>query len=431
MARTVRDARLESRTARAALKPTGKPYYRAIDEGLHLGYRKGKTGGKWVVRRYLGGESYAVETIGTADDTIDADGAAVLSFAQAQALARDRHVASKRAAKGLPAQSGPFMVRDAISDYLAWLAQNRKTERDARWRAEALILPALGAVPCADLTTQRIRDWRDRLAKQPPRLRTRKGKPQRYRADDAEDPEEAARRRKATANRTLTVLKAALNHAWRERKIASDEAWRPVTSFKSADAARARYLTIEESRRLMNAAEPDFRKLVQSALLTGARFGELGALAVADFNPDSDTLHIRTSKSGNGRHIVLTEEGAAFFGSLCAGRSPRDRLLPKDDGGRWLKSHQTRPMKDACERAKIEPAANFHVLRHTYASLTIMNGAPLMVVARNLGHADTRMVEKHYGHLAASYVADAIRAAAPRFGIKTTGNVVAIGAAGT
>jgi integrase len=155
----------------------------------------------------------------------------------------------------------------------------------------------------------------------------------------------------------------------------------------------------------MNAAEPDFRKLVQSALLTGARFGELGALAVADFNPDSDTLHIRTSKSGNGRHIVLTEEGAAFFGSLCAGRSPRDRLLPKDDGGRWLKSHQTRPMKDACERAKIEPAANFHVLRHTYASLTIMNGAPLMVVARNLGHADTRMVEKHYGHLAASYVA--------------------------
>ena len=28
-----------------------------------------------------------------------------------------------------------------------------------------------------------------------------------------------------------------------------------------------------------------------------------------------------------------------------------------------------------------------------------------MVVARNLGHADTRMVEKHYGHLTPSYVA--------------------------
>ena len=45
-----------------------------------------------------------------------------------------------------------------------------------------------------------------------------------------------------------------------------------------------------------------------------------------------------------------------------------------------------------------------------------MNGAPLMVVAKNLGHTDTRMVEKHYGHLAPSFVADAIRAAAPRFG---------------
>ena len=44
-----------------------------------------------------------------------------------------------------------------------------------------------------------------------------------------------------------------------------------------------------------------------------------------------------------------------------------------------------------------------------------MNGVPLLVVAKNLGHADTRMIEKYYGHLAPSYVADAIRAGAPRF----------------
>ena len=53
--------------------------------------------------------------------------------------------------------------------------------------------------------------------------------------------------------------------------------------------------------------------------------------------------------------------------------------------------------------------------RHTWASLTIMAGAPLMVVAINLGHRDTRMVEKHYGRLAPSYIADAIRSGAPRF----------------
>ena len=41
-----------------------------------------------------------------------------------------------------------------------------------------------------------------------------------------------------------------------------------------------------------------------------------------------------------------------------------------------------------------------------------------MVVARNLGHSDTRMVEKHYGHMAPSFIADAIRASAPRYRVK-------------
>jgi integrase len=62
---------------------------------------------------------------------------------------------------------------------------------------------------------------------------------------------------------------------------------------------------------------------------------------------------------------------------------------------------------------QVIPAASFHTLRHTYASLMVMDSVPLMVVARNLGHADTRMVEKHYGHLATSYVREAIRAAKP------------------
>ena len=35
-----------------------------------------------------------------------------------------------------------------------------------------------------------------------------------------------------------------------------------------------------------------------------------------------------------------------------------------------------------------------------------------MVVAQVLGHADTRMVERHYGHLAPSYVRDVVRATA-------------------
>jgi len=55
-----------------------------------------------------------------------------------------------------------------------------------------------------------------------------------------------------------------------------------------------------------------------------------------------------------------------------------------------------------------------------------MGGVPLMVVARNLGHSDTRMVEKHYGHLAESYVADEIRKNAPRFGIKASKKIASL-----
>jgi integrase len=57
-------------------------------------------------------------------------------------------------------------------------------------------------------------------------------------------------------------------------------------------------------------------------------------------------------------------------------------------------------------------------MRHTWASLAVMNGVPLIVVAKNLGHSNTRMVEKHYGHLADDYVKEAIRESAPRFGFK-------------
>jgi integrase len=72
-------------------------------------------------------------------------------------------------------------------------------------------------------------------------------------------------------------------------------------------------------------------------------------------------------------------------------------------------------MREACQRAKIKPAIGIHILRHTWASLAIKGGLPLWIVARNLGHSDTRMVEKHYGHVEDSFLAKAIRGAAPQF----------------
>ncbi len=176
MARTVRDAKLETRTARAALRASGKPYYRSIEEGLHLGYRKGKAAGKWVMRSYTGNRKYEVETIGLADDTLDPDGAVILSFAQAQAVARRRFTEAKRAAAGLPAlATGPYTVRDAVDEYLTWADEYKKSARVLRWTAEASILPELGDVPCAKLTQDRIKAWQSKVAAEPGRLRTKKG----------------------------------------------------------------------------------------------------------------------------------------------------------------------------------------------------------------------------------------------------------------
>ena len=88
--------------------------------------------------------------------------------------------------------------------------------------------------------------------------------------------------------------------------------------------------------------------------------------------------------------------------------------------------HAQRPLHDACRAARITPPVSFHILRHTYASHLVMAGAPLQVVAANLGHAETRMTEKHYAHLAPSYVAGVIRATMPKLGIVEHANIAKI-----
>jgi integrase len=73
--------------------------------------------------------------------------------------------------------------------------------------------------------------------------------------------------------------------------------------------------------------------------------------------------------------------------------------------------------------ARIEPAIGFHMLRHTWASHRVMRGMPLIVVAQVLGHADTRMAERHYAHLAPSFVDEAVRATSLHLGPIGAGNV--------
>jgi integrase len=375
--------------------PRGKPYWREIEQGFHVGYRKTKKGaGRWVVREYQGGGKYAEGGLGNADDVMDADDIKTFDWSQAQRMAREW-----REGRAAGKNKGPYTVRAAIGDYLEYLKGEGKTSyRDFKWRAEAHILPELGKIAVTGLQPRKIRTWRDKMAATPARLRTRPGKEQKYKPapEDSDD----MRKRQLSANRCLMILKAALNHAFNEDLVDDDTAWRKVKPFRDVERPSERFLTADECERIVNACDGDFRNLVQAALVTGARYGELTRLRIKDFLPDNRTVYIHEGKTPKSRrHAVLTKSGVEFFRRMAAGKPGGDLIFTHDGGAPWKKSHQTRPMKEACKHAKINPPVGFHALRHSYASAAIRNGVPLLVLASNLGHVDTRMIERTYGHI--------------------------------
>jgi integrase len=430
MARTVRETALATRTARLRLPACTKPYWRVIEQGLHLGYRRRNTGGTWIARRRNERGIYREAKLSLADDLQDANGDTVLDFSQAQRRARTWWAHEQRLASGLgAATTGPYTVARAMADYLEdYRRRGGKASDSIESVARRNILSELGSAVVVKLTTRRLLDWHRAIAERPRRWRSRPGAEAKLAAFDRKDAE-AVRRRRATANRVLTYLKAALNHAWRSGLVPSDDAWRRVKPFKSVDAPVIRYLSQDEIARLLNACAGAFRDLVHAALLTGCRYGELCRLKVVDYNPDVGTLTVRETKSGYVRHVTLTDEAPELIERLIAGKAPGDLLLRRHDARGWKRAEQLRPMRDVCAQAAIVPPIGFHVLRHTHASILAMQGVPMAVIARQLGHSDTRMTERHYAHLAPNYVADTIRASFPRLTKATTPIVVAIGRA--
>src|SRR5215469_6260228 len=89
MARTVRNAKIDTRSARAKLSTRREPYWTVISAGCAIGYRKGAKGGTWIARFRDTARKHHYQALGAADDARDADGRSVYSFAQAQERARN------------------------------------------------------------------------------------------------------------------------------------------------------------------------------------------------------------------------------------------------------------------------------------------------------------------------------------------------------
>ena len=426
MPRATIDAAITTRAARCGLDPRPEPYLRGIEAGVALGYRRAARGGTWLAR-VLTVKGYREGRLGRADDNLPADGADVLTFAQAQAKAKAWAARARRVADGLEAEPAkgsakPYTVADAMADYLADMqARGSRSLATTRTAAQAHIIPALGTVAVPGLTQKQVRAWHRGLSTAAARGR----------AVPLADPD-APRRRQATANRVLTILKAALNHACKDGSITcSNDAWRLTKPFAGADAPKVRYLSDAECVRLANACPPNFRALVTAALLTGCRYGELAAMRAGDLDYQAGVVTIPRTKAGKARHVVLTDEGREFFARMGRGRAGDALLFERDTTAKqatrtapavlaraaWGKSDQFRAMGEACKAARIGPAVSFHVLRHTYASRLARLAVPMPVIAAQLGHAGTRMTERHYAHLAPSYVADTVRAAFGNLGI--------------
>ncbi len=418
---------LSSRTSRAALPVSDQPIWEVIGKGIRLGYRRGIRGGSWLVATRKPDGSRLQEKLGKADDTATADGKLVLDHDQAKAAARQR---VKGILNNKPVLAR-FTVNDVLDSYFEAKKAEMKSHKDSKQRAALHIRPVLGKIAVEALTTDKIRKWRDDMANSQPRKRPRMfSKASKVKKTKAAEEKKVApplnlRKRRDSANRILTVLKAALNWAYNEGLIADDHEWRRAKPFRQTSSSRIRFLDNAEQKRLLNSCQGSLRNLVAAALMTGARFGELARLEVRDYNFETKKLFIAESKSGKSRYIPLAVNGAAFFDQITVGRLPKDRLLTTESGLAWTKNSYQRDFVEALAHAKID-RLTLHELRHTYASTMVRAGAPLIIVAQALGHADTRMAEKHYAHIDDDYADKTIRETAPDLIVENKGTVTKI-----
>ena len=241
MARSVRRAGLETRTARLKLPVVRKPLFLRIGPSLSLGYRRNQVAGTWVLRIADGKGGAITRAIGTADDFTDADGATVLNFWQAQEKAQ----ATARNSSGQGVLK-PLTVRRAAEVYLEKLeAKNPRTARDTRGRLNLHFLNKFGDVPVTSLTKSKLEGWLNSMA---------------LKSQDRE----AVRRSKDSANRVLSMVKALLNHALRDpaNGITDDHAWRLVGPYHGV--ARPRATTSPQLKHARSSRRPPTENLPTS-----------------------------------------------------------------------------------------------------------------------------------------------------------------------
>lgn len=178
------------------------------------------------------------------------------------------------------------------------------------------------------------------------------------------------------------------------------------------------FLTTGEFAQFLNAVPEQWQDFVTVLAGTGLRFGEATALTPADLDLETSVPVIRVtrawSRAGKGEGYILappkTDAGIrsvsvsqsllSVLYRLTKGKKAGD-LLFTVDGDRvdnaWFHTHV---WQLAVKNSGLDKKPRIHDLRHSHASWLIMQGVPLTVIQRRLGHSSIQVTSDTYGHLA-------------------------------
>lgn len=419
MSQTLKESQLTTRSARLAL-PAGT-HWRGIDPDTHLGYRKGRRGGRWFVRWYTGSGKYAQATIGTADDVL-AEG--TLSFEAAVKAARIVVIARRKAA--IAAKAGPIVtVAVAVEQYIArrnarataYAGRKTRSDADTRMTKHILVNAELARTPLCDLKEEQLSEWRAALVGKPASRR-------RLASDFRAALNAAAFAGRATLPAELPLI---IKHGLRRPEIEG------IGGFESA-ARENQILSDEQVRQIVKAAaeideeqnwDGDLRRIVLLLASTGARFSQLVRMQVCDVQ--ASRLLIPTSRKGRSRQDGQTPVpvGAEIIQALkpvIAGRKTGDVLLQRwyfrqQGRGKWVRNRREawgRASDIAKAFRAIALSANLpgitaYALRHSSIVRGLRAGLPIRLVA-SLHDTSTSMIERYY----ARHIADGLEELASR-----------------
>ncbi|MEM1629895.1 MAG: tyrosine-type recombinase/integrase [Saccharolobus sp.] len=150
-------------------------------------------------------------------------------------------------------------------------------------------------------------------------------------------------------------------------------------------------LTEEEINRVLEACKRARDKLIIRLLLdTGLRANELLSIKIKDIDIDNNMIRVRNTKNGEERVVFFTDNTKQILKKYIRGKNPDDKLFYITYDALYRK------LKRLGEKVGIDLRP--HVLRHTFATLSLKRGMNLITLQKLLGHKDIKTTQI-YTHL--------------------------------